>query len=377
MSKIVLRTAGVLAAVIAGLLIGELLLRVFAGVPAPAARGAGGLLFSSGTWDVDADGAVRYQRNREIRTIRVHDGQVVYDLRFRTNNLGFIDHRDYPTAPAAGRRHYAFVGDSFTAGYHGGEAWVPRLRDDWRRANVEIYNLGVDGTGIEHFRRLLMSARRQLRIDAIAILAISHDFRRGFWQPQTTDRDIAFCRDPAGKRKCSRIAAIVRPDAPLAEILERVAPPAVAPVTDWFRASRLLALAKRASRNWSERFGQQRELVEQSLESLHRLRAAFPNAEIHLIHLPEADEVVAGRYRLDIAARVAGMGIDYFSALERCPWSGDMFFEHDMHPNDRGYRHIAQCVAGHLFGAAAARGSRESGADPTRQRPAGRPVAGK
>lgn len=348
-SKSLFKIFLVLGAVLVGLTIGELLLRVVVDESKPAARGGTGLLFSSESWELDSEGAVRYQPNREIRAIAVRAGQVAYDVRFRTNNLGFIDHRDYPPQRMTGRKYYAFVGDSFTAGYHGGEPWVPRLRDNLARKDIEIYNLGIDGTGIEHFRRLLMSARRQLNIDAIVLLAISHDFQRGFWQPQFSDRQIAFCAEKAGKQKCNSIAGIVSPDVSLAEILDRVSPADGKLSTNWIRELRLLALAKRASRNLSELLGQKKKALDQSLLSLQSLRAAFPDTEIHLIHLPEEDEVASGRYRLDIAKPVAELGINYFPALQGCGWSKDMFLERDKHPNAHGYRHMARCVADHLF----------------------------
>lgn len=348
-SKSLLKIFLVLGAILVGLVIGELLLRVVADEIKPVARGGTGLLFSSQSWELDTEGAVRYQPNREIRAIAVRYGQVAYDVRFHTNNLGFIDHRNYPSDRMTGRKYYAFVGDSFTAGYHAGEPWVPRLRDDLHRKGIEIYNLGIDGTGIEHFRRLLISARHQLHLDAIVVLAISHDFQRGFWQPQFTDRQIAFCGEKAGKYKCNRIAGIVRPDVSRAEILDRISPEDGELLTGWIRELRLLTLVKRASRNVSESFGQKKKVLDQSLVSLQGLRAAFPKTEIHLIHLPEQDEVATGRYRLDIAKPVAEMGIEYFPALDRCVWSKDMFLEHDKHPNGRGYRHIARCVSDYLF----------------------------
>jgi hypothetical protein len=70
---------------------------------------------------------------------------------------------------------YAFVGDSFTAGFHGGTPWAPALRDRARRANpdLQIYNLGVSGTGFEHFSRLLKSFATEVDFSDIVILAIS------------------------------------------------------------------------------------------------------------------------------------------------------------------------------------------------------------
>ena len=354
--KVLLITGLVVGAVFAGLLIGELLLRaVEGGKTAPTARGGGGLLFSARTWEIDARGAIRYQPDREIRTVAMRDGVLAYDIRFRTNNLGFIDHRDYRPDRTSTRKHYAFVGDSFTAGYHGGKPWVPRLRDRVAPANVDIYNLGVDGTGIEHFRRLLLAVRPQLPIDAIVILAISHDFQRSFWRPAFTDQSIQFCVEQDDPRPCSPIAGVMPAEATLAEIRQRLAPPDEVGARNWLRQSRVLALAKRASRNLPPVFGRHKKGVDRSLASLAALRAAFPDTGIRLIHLPEKEEVTTGRYRLDLAQSVAALGIDYFPALQRCTWTPDMYLQHDNHPNELGYRNIERCVEDYLFNPPASR----------------------
>jgi hypothetical protein len=70
----------------------------------------------------------------------LQDGDIVYDVRFTTNDLGFIDHEDYSSdgdRPADAPR-LVFVGDSYTAGFHGGTPWVPALRDDARRADPDL-----------------------------------------------------------------------------------------------------------------------------------------------------------------------------------------------------------------------------------------------
>jgi hypothetical protein len=78
---------------------------------------------------------------------------------------------------------------------------------------------------------------------------------------------------------------------------------------------------------------------------------AYGSDRVFVVHLPMRDEVVRGSY--DAFARnlpgfVSDLGVDYFSALSECDWSARMFFEHDTHPNARGYTRVASCVAGYL-----------------------------
>ena len=92
--------------------------------------------------------------NESVRTVAIYTGRIEYDVKYQTNNMGFIDHKDYDKNQPI-ERSIAFVGDSFTAGYHGGTPWVPGLRDKLAHDNdLEIYNLGVDGTGIIHFEKI-------------------------------------------------------------------------------------------------------------------------------------------------------------------------------------------------------------------------------
>ena len=94
------------------------------------------LMFSEDAFQLDSNGAVRYAPNKRIRTVAVYDGNIEYDVVFDTNNLGFVDSKDYIDEASLDKKYYAFVGDSFTAGFHGGEAWVPKLNN---RLNVMMF----------------------------------------------------------------------------------------------------------------------------------------------------------------------------------------------------------------------------------------------
>ena len=89
---------------------------------------------------------------------------------------------------------------------------------------------------------------------------------------------------------------------------------------------------------------------ERALASIVR---TYGSERVFVVHLPMRSEVVRGSY--DTYARnlpdlVGDMGVDYFSALSECAWSPPMFFEHDTHPNARGYRQVASCVGDYLRG---------------------------
>ena len=77
------------------------------------------LFFSERAFVQHADGFVHFAPATMIRSVAIYDGRAQFDVTFKTNNMGFVDTRDYPVSPGAKNR-FAFVGDSFTAGYHGG-----------------------------------------------------------------------------------------------------------------------------------------------------------------------------------------------------------------------------------------------------------------
>ena len=347
MQSILAKAVLTILSVIVALGIGEVAVRSL-GLGQPLERS---LLFSSPTWQQDGGNAIRYLPNQNIRTVGVYGGNIEYDIRFHTNNLGFIDHVDYARDAASSRKHYAFVGDSFIAGYHGGEPWVPQLRDRVRGRNIEIYNLCIDGTGIEHFSRLLKSVSQQISFTTIVIVAISNDFRRDYWYPQVQGNDISFCREKAGLPECDRIARIIPHDSPVVEI-QKIAEQMADSMKEGkriFKQPQLLALLKQTQRNLFGRSAYGEKTVEHSLLSLKKIRDAFPAAEIHLVHLPQKEEVATGVYLLDFGKRMEETGIRYFPALQQCNWTSDMFFKHDAHPNSAGYRNISSCVSSYLF----------------------------
>ena len=324
-----------------------------------AKEGRRALFFSSATFETDRRGAVRYRSSELIRSVAVYGGRIEYDVTFQTNGMGLIDDREYVDESSSTDRRFAFVGDSFTAGVHGGVPWVPALARDVETDRSRVYNLGVTGTGLEHFSRLLESVDEDLRFTDIVILAISNDFERRYWHPVANEEGIWFCVGDLSAEVC----------------LERAPVAGLIP----FEASevRILEAAERMNRDWEApleglslwlwrhsslgRFvydrlsqvarGRVREGVPVfAVKALGRIRERFPEARIHLVHLPQKDEVMEKRYRMsDLEVVLDPFDIVYRPLLERREWSLDMYHSHDPHPNDKGYDAIRAAVARELF----------------------------
>ena len=78
--------------------------------------------------------------------------KIEYDVTYQTNNLGFIDTKDYLNEAIPGKNYYAFIGDSFTAGTHAGFPWVPELREKSLMPKCTIWELQEPASNISiHF----------------------------------------------------------------------------------------------------------------------------------------------------------------------------------------------------------------------------------
>ena len=330
---------------------------------------------------LDHYGAVRYVPNKSIRELGVYYGQIEYDLRYQTNDMGFIDHVNYLELTESDiiTNHVVFVGDSFLAGQGGNSPWVPRLRDRVRqhKNDTQIYNLGIEGAGIEHFRRLLVSVAEDISYDEIVIFAISNDFTRPFWRPLNTPGEIRLC--PLGEAdnvcaKRSPMATIINANATESEILQRAAELGAARLTatvqskdrpspeappNLLRNSRLFMLIYNLyQENPLIAAGEKTQRVSDALlyfaknenfNALDRIRTSFPSTPIRLVHLPERHEVSSGHYDLDLKDHTRRLEIEYFPALTQCDWSVDMFHPNDPHPNPHGYANVSTCVENYLF----------------------------
>jgi lysophospholipase L1-like esterase len=300
--------------------------------------------------------------------VSILEDSIEFDVVYPTNNLGLIDHRDYPVDTDS-RFQYAFVGDSFTYGM-GADPWVPNLRDRLhaRGSDIEIYNLGVNGASIRHFRTLLSSVAAELPITHIVVIAISNDFYRRWWVPIVTADGTSMCWDPPDCGKTRLLSPIIDFGAAPAALVTwyrdvRAAllrQQAADPV--WKRAlwrSQLYLLLRRGVRQIYGRFvpiapEQDPNDLEDparlgpNLEALAGIRTDFPKLPITLAHFPQVDEVRNGRYELDLAQEASDLAIDYFPALMRCSWSADMYHAANLHPNAVGYRNFADCLWLHL-----------------------------
>ena len=334
------------SAVFAALVVAEIMLRV---LPSAIAEQETRRLLTNSRFILDSGGVPRLAPRQEVRSILQVGDSAEFDVTYTTNNLGFVDREDYDRRPDG--RALAIVGDSFTAGVEAGDPWLPKLRDRLREttSNLHIYNFGTGAAGVRQFADLLDSVTADVSFDAIVVLAITDDFYRIRWRPETANGGLYLCgkdepRDPCIARR------------PIAQLIDSGAPTAPAPASDsaaaegappavglrqLLRKSHLLVLLKRS---WDVYGGPRRQLFDENAAGLSAMRARFPNVPIDFVQLPQKHEVSAGRYDRNLRGVVEAAGLKYHDALASCRWSSDLYYERDAHPNQRGYRALSDCV---------------------------------
>ena len=307
-------------------------------------------LQTSSRFTLDGRGVPRLTPRQRVRSVLTIADSVEFDVSYQTNNLGFVDHDDYTRVP--GGRALAVVGDSFTAGVEGGRPWLPKLRDELRQTtpHLEIYNLGTGAAGVRQFADLLDSVASELDFDAIVVLAITDDFYRATWRPETANGGLYLCGKNEPREDClrrRRIADLIESDAPQRSHpsdrdFSAAAAPAPLTLRELLRQSRLLVMLKSS---WDAYGGTRSSLFAENAAALSAIRARFPKLPIDFVQLPQKHEVSAGRYDRDLRSEVEAAGLSYHAALTECPWSLDLFYARDGHPNGRGYEVLSQCVA--------------------------------
>ena len=221
----------------------------------------------------------------------------------------------------------------------------------------------------------MKSISSDIQFTDIIIIAISNDFQRPMWRPLTTSSEIRFCPFEESDEVCRKrlpIARVVDFDMAAEQVTAladklinlRAERDAAAEnngtfsFVDLMRHSRLFDLAFTlyydlplfAAGERTQRINPalKRFVVNKNIQILGDIREQFPAANIHLIHLPERHEVMSEGYDRNMREYVEGQGVVYFSALQQCNWAGDMYHLYDLHPNEKGYESITQCVKDYL-----------------------------
>lgn len=290
------------------------------------------------------NGAVHYVPNQQIRMKLFAGWRNEYSVVIPSNNLGCVDVEDYyPIESSAGKRRIAFVGDSFTAGFHGGKPWISEMRSLDSKHEYAFYNLGVSGTGILDFNQRVDWFLESFEVDEIWFLVLTEDLRREDWTAEQ-----------CGDYICLNVGEKSHPLWYLPKHFDdnttiiRVA---------YDKHGRWGALLYRACRSRLAEavvFGRtQLRLPNYDLQMLSsRLTTVMNEARkknaglsLHFVHLPQSDEITRREYHLDVSKVVRDAGVEYHSTLGEIGWNAKDFYDFDGHPNQSGYSKLAKYMS--------------------------------
>lgn len=355
------------------LLVAELILRM---TPLGSYSLKQRVLFYSQPAFFELDGhAVSYQPNTEVRSVAVYGDQIDYDTTKKTNNLGFYDQMDYYKAKD-GFKNIAFIGDSFTSSSGSNEPWVAELRKNIKKDDIRLYNFGVSATGLTHFHYLLrhLLSQDKVALDEVNLMVISNDFFRYIWYPLTTKEGVRLCRGgEINKEECSK-QALTMHSIDISDNREQVLKKAKSiyarnsKLSDDYRTSfikrtrllnlicdalikaqgldsKVISMCPHLERLKKQTY-QKNLLFRESVRAIIRMTQEFPDIKFRVYHIPEVGEVVNKQYsNLRLRQEMKHIGIDYVPLLSECEWNRSMYHKHDGHPNDVGYKNLANCMA--------------------------------
>lgn len=117
------------------------------------------------------------------------------DVTLETNNLGLVQRTDLEKD----QKTIALIGDSFTEGQPC-DPWFYSLEDDFHKKtrDCQLVNMGLMGTGPQHWERLFTDINKEYPIGKILILFIQNDFERSIFtwdEHQMHCIDIEICTD--------------------------------------------------------------------------------------------------------------------------------------------------------------------------------------
>ena len=274
--------------------------------------------------------------------------RVEYDCRFKTNNLGFPQQRDFD----AGDRVTLVLGDSFTAG-QGGCPWMQQLEQS--NPQWSLLNAGLMGTGLPVWSAALDYVREKgIEVEALVLIAISNDFKRKpwvwnakvlgcldhgecsgseYWHPLTLDESQQSLLERARQRSLQR--------SPKTEQQSLVGP--------WLaRVSRLAGVI--AALLDHDQIDEAKQLAKakphpDTLPALEKFSSL--GIPVRVLMVPQRNEAALGSRNLD-SLMAEQLLRQYGLEFSWCDLGAGDFMPLDGHPTAKGYQKLAACLEGVL-----------------------------
>ena len=288
-----------------------------------------------------------YQPNSEIKNITYFDTidgwRKEYEYKFRTNNYGLVQTSDLQTENPS----ILLLGDSFTEG-SGAEPWFEKVAPELLKHNVQPINGGIMGTGFAQWRLLHDYLKRNnVKIDKVMVVFISDDFRRDIWNFKN---QVFQCL--SDYRKCEGPEYYYQspPEGDRIHFLEKM---------KTFRQSKTISFSvketlRRLFPNTSEliyRFIRAKAamVLPASFYSGYDPVKFFTNyygKNVTFVHIPQKNELGRGPDDIGRLARevIQNHNGNLYDGFQKCGLEPSDYYVNDNHPNQEGYRKIAECV---------------------------------
>ena len=283
---------------------------------------------------------IHYQPNSPIRSVAVYFNQIEYDTHHYANNFGFLSDENYTKENKKG---VLFLGDSFTAGVGSLTPYIPKLNKKYK--DINLYSMGVTGTGIWNFYSTLNTFKDKLNFDTIVVISISDDLRRHSWYPDNQNNALYFCFDEnVTSHTCKnpqKTATHITLEQDSSTLLKR-------DDIYLYKAYNILK-TKYHNRHKPKRKVRKNVLltnlhfdkvyikkIKELADKLHK--------KVIFMHIPEKQEALANEYRCDIQEYIESLGIEYHPLLTEYHFDKSMYHKHDGHPNDKGYNQISKII---------------------------------
>lgn len=341
--RVILVNGGlVVGSLLLSLLLAELICRMLTGDGEARV-----LYYSPQAMIAGPEGAVHYRPSSRVRSKAVYGGIAEYEVSAPINDLGYIDSVDYHRVSAD--RAVAVVGDSLTAGYHGGEPWVPKLRAAPELKGRAVYNLGMEGVGTRTFLANLRRAERRLAFDTVLMVGIGPDFTRVPWHPVERGGLMWLCPSDQSEEDCLATPTDLR-------ILDFATPS-----IDASAGSPRLSLSYRL-RQVVRAIFPSLSTLQRNLRTSIQLKAEIPDAArrdfadfrqwggnrtLVFLHVPLREETERRSFLTPLREIAEAHGIRYVSGLD-CGFTPKDYFPRDGHPNAAGYDRLRACAAAAL-----------------------------
>jgi hypothetical protein len=141
-----------------------------------------------------------FNQNQDVKAWFLDkNNHIVFQCKFRINNLGFLSAKDYSVKRSGKEYRIAMLGDSITGADTMDHPWVDQVEDildhdaDLKRLlgvdSIKVFNFGQPGAGFGQFMENYFNQAKLFAPDMVVINYIETDFPRGYSPPQPLPPD--------------------------------------------------------------------------------------------------------------------------------------------------------------------------------------------